>query len=84
MIKRDKTQIAFLQDSHHTDAEHTKLNRMGFKHVYSYKTGHRRGEATCISYIALNYNTNNNNNNFYVYSAFHDTEGHFTESLWLS
>ncbi len=50
-LKKDKIQIAFLQETHMSDIEHNKLNKMGFKYVYSssYKVGRRRGVATLIS-----------------------------------
>lgn len=55
-LKKDKIQVAFLQESHLNDSEHAKLNKLGFKHVYfsSYGPGRRRGVATLIS-GAVNY-----------------------------
>lgn len=55
-LKKDKVQIAMLQESHLDDSEHTKLNKMGFKHVYfsSHSSGRRRGVAILISGV-LNY-----------------------------
>ena len=32
-LKKDKIQVAFLQESHLSDSEHAKLNRSGFKHL---------------------------------------------------
>lgn len=50
-LKKDKIQVAFLQETHLNDSEHAKLNRSGFKHVFfsSYGSGRRRGVATLIS-----------------------------------
>lgn len=50
-LKKDKAQIAFLQETHLSQVEHNKLNRSGFKHVFSssYKSGHKRGVAILIS-----------------------------------
>lgn len=50
-LKKDKTQVAFLQETHLNDSEHAKLNRSGFKHVFfsSYASGRRRGVGTLIS-----------------------------------
>ncbi len=43
-LKKEKTDIAFLQETHLNGIEHTKLGRLGFKHVYSssYKSGKKR------------------------------------------
>lgn len=50
-LKKDKAQIAFLQETHLSQVEHNKLNRSGFKRVFSssYKSGHKRGVAILIS-----------------------------------
>ena len=50
-LRKDKVQIAYLQETHLSDVEHAKLNKSGFKHVYSssYKSGPRRGVAILIS-----------------------------------
>ena len=55
-LKKEKAQIAFLQETHMSQTEHAKLKRMGFRHVFSssYKSGHKRGVATLIS-SSLNY-----------------------------
>lgn len=55
-LKKDRIQIAFLQESHLNDSEHAKLNKSGFKNVYfsSHGSGKRRGVATLIS-GAVNY-----------------------------
>ena len=55
-LRRDKVQVAYLQETHLNEAEHAKLNKQGFKYVYSssYKDGHRRGVATLIS-CSVNY-----------------------------
>lgn len=49
-MKKDKVDIIFLQETHLTDTEHTKLKRQGFYQVClaSYKTGHRRRVVTLI------------------------------------
>ena len=49
-LKREKTHIAFLQETHLSDTEHTKLGRLGFKHVFSssHASGNRRGVAILI------------------------------------
>lgn len=33
-LKRDKVQIAYIQESHLSDNEHAKLNKMGYTKVY--------------------------------------------------
>ena len=50
-LKKEKIQIAFLQETHLSDIEHDKLNKMGFKYIYSssHKSGRRRGVAVLIS-----------------------------------
>ena len=50
-LKKEKAQIAFLQETHMSQSEHAKLQRLGFKHVFSssFKSGHKRGVATLIS-----------------------------------
>lgn len=50
-LKKEKVEIAMLQETHLDPSEHEKLRRMGFSKVYfsSYKSGHRRGVATLIS-----------------------------------
>lgn len=50
-LKKEKAQIAFLQETHLSQSEHAKLKRMGFSHVFasSYRSGHRRGVAILIS-----------------------------------
>lgn len=55
-LKKDKIHIAFLQETHLNDSEHTKLNKSGYKHVFfsSHGSGRRRGVATLIS-SAVNY-----------------------------
>ena len=55
-LKKDKIQIALLQETHLNDSEHAKLNKSGFKHVYfsSHGSGRRRGVAILIS-SAVNY-----------------------------
>lgn len=51
-LKRDKVEIAMIQETHLNQIEHEKLRRMGFSKAFSssYKTGHRRGVATLISH----------------------------------
>nr|AAD02930.1 reverse transcriptase [Oryzias latipes] len=55
-LKQDKAEIVFLQETHLPEAEHLKLNKMGFKHVFysSHSSGRRRGGATLIA-GAVNY-----------------------------
>lgn len=50
-LKRDKVEVAFLQETHLSDTEHAKLKGMGFKYQFSssYANGHRRGVAILIS-----------------------------------
>lgn len=50
-LKRDRTEIAFLQETHLSQVEHAKLTKMGFKYQFSssYSTGHRRGVSILIS-----------------------------------
>lgn len=55
-LKREKAQFALLQETHMSQAEHLKLKRMGFRHVFSSADGtsHKKGVATLIS-SAINY-----------------------------
>lgn len=55
-LKKEKTLIALLQETHLSKSEHAKLGRMGFKHVFSssHVSGNKRGTAILIS-NALNY-----------------------------
>lgn len=55
-LKRDKIQIAMMQETHLSNEEHSKLNKMGFKHVFysSHSSGRRRGVAILIT-ETLNY-----------------------------
>ena len=55
-LKKEKAQIALLQETHMSQSEHTKLKKMGFRHVFSSsdKSGHKRGVATLIS-SSVNY-----------------------------
>ena len=50
-LKKDKVQIAYLQETHLNATEHAKLNRMGIKHVLSSsdKSGHKRGVAILLA-----------------------------------
>lgn len=50
-MKKEKVQIALLQEMHLSDQEHTKLEKGFYKYVYasSYGSGHCRGVATLIS-----------------------------------
>ena len=50
-LRKEKVQIAMLQETHLNSLEHEKLKRMGFSKIYysSYKSGHRQGVATLIS-----------------------------------
>lgn len=55
-LRREKAQFALLQETHMSQAEHLKLKRMGFRHVFSSADGanHKKGVATLIS-NAINY-----------------------------
>lgn len=55
-LKKEKAQIAILQETHVNEADHLRLKRKGFKYVFSLsvKSKHKRGVATLIS-SALNY-----------------------------
>ena len=68
-LKKDKIQVAFLQESHLSDSEHAKLNKYGFGHVFfsSHASGRRRGVATLIS----------NTVNYEHMSEYKDREGRF-------
>lgn len=50
-LKKEKTQIAFLQETHLNETEHIKLERLGFKYVYSssHRFGNKRGVAILIN-----------------------------------
>lgn len=50
-LRKDKAQIAFLQETHMSEFEHAKLKRQGFKYVFasSHKSAHKRGVATLIT-----------------------------------
>lgn len=50
-LKKEKAQVAFLQETHMSQSEHVALKKQGFKHVFasSYKSAHKRGVATLIS-----------------------------------
>lgn len=50
-LKKEKAQIAFLQETHMSQSEHAKLQRLGFRQVFSssFKSGHKRGVAILIS-----------------------------------
>lgn len=50
-LKKEKIKLALLQETHLNVKEHNKLNRMGFKYIYSasFGSGHRRGVAILIS-----------------------------------
>lgn len=50
-LKRQKTDIAMLQETRLSEVEHAKLTRMGFKYQFSssYSAGHRRGVSILIS-----------------------------------
>lgn len=68
-LKKEKNQIAYLQESHLNDTEHRKLTKMGFKYVFSssHKSGHNRGVAILVS-STINYER---------ISEFKDKEGGF-------
>lgn len=50
-LKREKAQIALLQETHMSQMDHLRLKRKGFKHVFysSVKSKHKRGVATLIT-----------------------------------
>ncbi len=50
-LKRENIDIAFLQETHLMEAEHEKLKRQGFKHIFSSSNGskHTRGVVILIS-----------------------------------
>ena len=50
-LRREKIDIAFLQETHLTGKEHKQLKRKGFKHIFSSSNGpkHSRGVAILIS-----------------------------------
>ena len=50
-LKREKSDIVYLQETHLSQSEHNKLKRMGFKFVFSsaHASGRRRGVAILIS-----------------------------------
>uniref|UniRef100_A0AAX7VPN2 exodeoxyribonuclease III n=1 Tax=Astatotilapia calliptera TaxID=8154 RepID=A0AAX7VPN2_ASTCA len=49
-LKREKIDIAFLQETHLSKEEHEKWKRMGFKNIYyaSHRSGKKRGVAILI------------------------------------
>ena len=71
-LKKERAQIALLQETHMSQSEHAKLKRMGFRHVFSSsdKSGHKRGVATLIS----------NSVNYEHISTTSDDEGRFIKS----
>lgn len=48
-LKREKVEIALLQETYLTELEHTKLERFGFKQFSSCNQGPRRGVTVLIS-----------------------------------
>lgn len=55
-LRKEKAQIALLQETHMNQVDHLRLKRKGFKYVFSssVKSKHKRGVATLIS-GTLNY-----------------------------
>lgn len=55
-LRKEKAQIALLQETHMNQADHLRLKKKGFKYVFSssVKSEHKRGVATLIS-GTLNY-----------------------------
>lgn len=55
-LKRDKVQIAYIQESHLSDIEHLKLKKMGYTKLYfsSHSSGKRRG-VVILLYSAVNF-----------------------------
>ena len=50
-LKKEKAQIAFLQETHMSQSEHAKQQKLGFRKVFSssFKSGHKRGAAVLVS-----------------------------------
>lgn len=46
-LKREKAQIAFLQETHLSQSEHAKLKRQGFKFTFSSSYKKRVSEGGC-------------------------------------
>lgn len=70
-LRKEKAQIALLQETHMSQTDHLRLKRKGFKHVFSSsdKSKHKRGVAILISGV-LNYEH---------VSEFTDEEGRFVK-----
>ena len=49
-LKKEKSQISYLQETHLSDQEHEKFKKLGFKHAFysSYKGGSKRGVIILI------------------------------------
>lgn len=68
-LKKEKAQIALLQETHMNQMDHLRLKRKGFKHIFfsAHKHKHNRGVAILIS-GSLNYKhiseTNDNEDRF--------------------
>lgn len=54
-LNKEKTQIAFLQETHLNETEHIKLGRLHFKYVYSscHWSGNKIGVAILINEVSL-------------------------------
>jgi len=68
-IRKDKTQVMFLQETHMPEGEHEKLKRFGYQNSFfsSCSNSRRRGVATLIS----------NSVNFELIKEKRDTEGRY-------
>lgn len=68
-IRKEKSQINFLQETHLSRSEHEKLKKFGYKHTYysSHTNAHKRGVAILIS----------NQVKFEYHKEIRDKEGRF-------
>lgn len=68
-LKRDKVQIAYIQEPHLSDNEHAKLNKMGYTKVYfsSHDSGRHRGVLILLCSAV----------NFKIISEHKDKEGRY-------
>lgn len=68
-LRKEKTQVIYLQETHLSYQEHDKLKKFGYKNVFfsSFKKGPKRGVAILIS----------NSINFEVIREINDKEGRF-------
>ena len=68
-MRKEKTQVIYLQETHLTQQEHNKLRKFGFKNAFfsSFKKGPKRGVAILIS----------NSVNFELIKEINDKEGRY-------